>query len=77
MLYILFREGVKISSFFLGGGQEGGRRAGTENVLLIAGFGRAAELAVTEQDALTDHMQRLRNDLQAQLCRALPQVTAM
>ncbi|GAX75352.1 hypothetical protein CEUSTIGMA_g2796.t1 [Chlamydomonas eustigma] len=70
-LYI--RDGVEISSFFLGGGQEGGRRAGTENVLLLAGFGRAAELAVQEREALTEHMQRLRDDLQDQLCRALPQ----
>lgn len=40
-LYI--REGVKLPPFFTGGGQESGRRAGTEAVHQIAGIGAAAE----------------------------------
>lgn len=39
-LYV--REGTRIARMIHGGGQEMGRRAGTENVLLIAGLGRAA-----------------------------------
>jgi len=42
-LYI--RQGTAIDRFMHGAGHEGGRRAGTENVLLDAGFGKACELA--------------------------------
>lgn len=42
-LYI--REGLRISPFIVGGGQEDGRRAGTESVPLIAAFGAAAAVA--------------------------------
>ena len=63
-----------LGSYLMGGGQEGGRRAGTENVLLIAGLGRAAELALHERDALTEHMRRLRDSLQQQLQDTLPKV---
>jgi cysteine desulfurase len=45
-LYI--RRGTKISSFMHGGGQEGRKRASTENVPGIVGFGRAAEIAQQE-----------------------------
>lgn len=41
-LYI--RDGVDLPGFFIGGGQEGGRRAGTEAVHQIAGIGAAADL---------------------------------
>lgn len=42
-LYI--KESIKLQSFLHGGAQERGRRAGTENVPAIVGFGKAAELA--------------------------------
>lgn len=45
-LYV--RKGTRISSFLHGGQQERGRRASTENVPGIVGFGRAAELARQE-----------------------------
>jgi cysteine desulfurase len=41
-LYV--RENVKLPSYFIGGGQENSRRAGTENVHQIVGLGKAAEL---------------------------------
>ncbi len=37
------KSGIKLPAFILGGGQEGGLRSGTENVLGIAAFGGAAE----------------------------------
>ena len=45
-LYI--RNGTKIERFLCGGGQEQGLRAGTENVILIVGLGKAAEIATNE-----------------------------
>jgi cysteine desulfurase len=42
-LYV--REGTSIESLIHGAGHESGRRAGTENVLLIAGLGKACEIA--------------------------------
>ena len=37
-LYV--KPGIGVKPFLYGGGQEGGRRAGTENVLLIVGIGK-------------------------------------
>ncbi len=41
---LIIKNGVALPAFFSGGGQELGRRAGTENVPAIAGFARACEL---------------------------------
>lgn len=50
------KKGVRIMPLLDGGIQEGGRRAGTENIPSIAGLGKAAELARIN---LTDRMERL------------------
>ncbi len=42
---IFIRKGTRIEPFMEGGSQESNRRAGTENVPLVAGFAKAAELA--------------------------------
>jgi len=42
---LFIRRGVKINSYLHGAGQEGGLRAGTENVPYIAALGKATELA--------------------------------
>ncbi len=42
---LVMRRGTELAAQLLGGGQEMGRRAGTENVIGIAGFGAAAEAA--------------------------------
>ncbi len=55
-------------SFINGGGQEKGRRSGTENVIGIAGFGAAAEAAQRDLDAgAWEPIEELRNDLEAAL----------
>jgi cysteine desulfurase len=46
-LYV--REGIELWPLLPGGGQERGRRSGTENVAAIVGLGRAAELAAAER----------------------------
>ncbi len=47
-LYV--RTGIKLDSLICGGGQERGRRAGTENVPYIVGLGEAAEIAEREME---------------------------
>lgn len=67
------RDGHALRPLIGGGGQEGGLRAGTENVASIVALGRAAQLAA---DALaageTDRLAALRDALAAGLERALP-----
>lgn len=60
-LYV--REGLRIVPLIYGGIQEGGRRAGTENVPAIVGMGMAAELAKKELQQRMDHVRRLRDRL--------------
>lgn len=60
-LYV--REGLRIVPLIYGGIQEGGRRAGTENVPAIVGMGKAAELAKMEMDRRIEHLRRLRDKL--------------
>ncbi|MFA9424003.1 MAG: cysteine desulfurase family protein, partial [Sedimentibacter sp.] len=55
------RKGVKIDNFIHGGGQERGRRAGTEGVQNIVGFGKAVELAKRDFDEHVEHLTKLRN----------------
>lgn len=58
-LYV--REGLRIVPLIYGGIQEGGRRAGTENVPAIVGMGKAAELASAEMSFRMEHSKRLRD----------------
>ncbi len=61
VLYV--REGVELWPLLPGGGQERGRRSGTENVAAIAGLGRAAELAAACRPAEAARLVRLRDHL--------------
>lgn len=54
VLYI--RKGIRIHNLIHGGGQERGRRAGTENIAGIIGIAKAIELAT---ENLPEHMSRL------------------
>jgi len=54
------REGAKLHPLILGGGQQKGRRSGTENVPGYAGMAKAAELEFTDFDARLDRLYELR-----------------
>ncbi len=61
-LYV--RKGARLRPLILGGHQEHGRRAGTENVPYIIGFGKAAELAYTHLQKDAQHISALRDTLE-------------
>lgn len=60
---LYLKKGVKISPLIEGGGQEEGRRAGTENLLGIIGMGKAAEIAKKEMENWTRKLKPLRDTL--------------
>lgn len=60
---VYVREGMRITPLIYGGIQEGGRRAGTENVPAIVGMGKAAELAKAEMAERARHVRKLRDKL--------------
>ena len=66
-LYI--RKGTKLTPFILGGHQEKGRRAGTENVPYIIGLGKAAELASLHLEDKNTRVKALRDRLEAELIK--------
>lgn len=70
-LYI--RKGIELDPLVSGGGQEGGLRAGTENVPGICGLGRAAELAI-ERLPHMKRVQGLRDELEAGINGLVPDV---
>ena len=61
------RKGVRIMPLLDGGVQEGGRRAGTENIPAIVGLGNAAELANTHLATRIEHLTHLRDRLLTEL----------
>ena len=61
---LVLEKSVAIKPILLGGGQEQGLRAGTENVAAIAGFGKAAELAKTELAERSEYLLKLRKLLE-------------
>ena len=65
-LYV--RKGVGVEPLVHGGGQERGRRSGTENVAAVCGFGRACELLGGETRAEAGRLAGLRDRLFEGLC---------
>jgi len=69
-LYV--RKGTKFAPFLMGGHQEGGRRAGTENSASIIGLGRAAQLATEWMDEENTRVRALRDKLESELLKRVP-----
>jgi cysteine desulfurase len=67
-LYV--REGTQLPSYLTGGGQESGRRAGTEAVHQIVGFGEAARLASDLMDM--ERVRELRDKLENSILQTIP-----
>lgn len=69
-LYI--RKGTKISNFIHGGAQEMKKRAGTENLAGIVGFGKAAELAKENLESHIDRVSELRDYFISEVTSKIP-----
>jgi cysteine desulfurase len=68
-LYV--KRGVKYQPYVIGGGQEQGRRGGTENVAGIVGFGRAAELAMAHLPDQNTRIRALRDKLETGILNSI------
>lgn len=68
---LVLRRGLDVQAQLKGGGQEMGRRAGTENLIGIAGFGAAAEASARDlADGVWDRVAEFRNILESALSSA-------
>lgn len=70
--FLYIRKGIKIRSFLHGGAQERKRRAGTENVPGIVGFGKAVELALATMEERTARERELRDHLIERVLKEIP-----
>lgn len=70
--FLYIRKGVKIRSFVHGGAQERKRRAGTENVPGIVGFGKAVELAAANMEERTKKEAELRDYMIERVLKEVP-----
>jgi cysteine desulfurase len=68
------RKGVRIEPLLDGGIQEGGMRAGTENVIGIVGMGKAAEIAHQDMESRIAHLKPLRDRLIKELPASMEEV---
>ena len=71
-LYI--RKGTKIHPLVHGGHQEQGLRGGTENIIGIAGLGKACEILAAEWQQNAEHERRLRDRLEQAIVARVPEI---
>lgn len=70
--FLYIRTGVKIRSFIHGGAQERKRRAGTENVPGIVGYGKAVEIAMANMEERAKKETELREYLMERVLKEVP-----
>jgi cysteine desulfurase len=68
---LVIRDDAALPAFIAGGGQERRRRAGTENVPAIAGFGAAARAAVRDLEAM-ERVRSMRDRIEAEVMAITP-----
>jgi cysteine desulfurase len=71
-LYV--RKGTRFYPYIIGGHQEKGRRAGTENIASIIALGKACELAMESLKEEEIYLKKLRDKLETTLMRTCPDV---
>lgn len=69
-LYI--RKGIELEKMLHGGGQEYGKRAGTESTSLIVGFAKASEIIMNNWSAEKEKYSRLRDTLRKKIEKYMP-----
>lgn len=72
VLYV--RRGIRFRPFMIGGHQEKGRRAGTENAAGIVAIGKACELAMNNMTFENTHVKALRDRLEQGIINTVPVV---
>jgi cysteine desulfurase len=71
---LFIREGLPLTPLIHGAGQEGGKRAGTENVILNVGLGAACRIAQERLQQDAQGMQMLRDRLHERLFQGIPKL---
>ncbi len=72
--FLYVREGVELPSFIHGGAQEGGKRAGTENVAGIVGMAKALQISTREIGRKSVKLTQLRDYFKERVLGEIPQV---
>ena len=72
LLYV--RQGVEIEKFIHGGGQERGKRAGTENIAYAVGFAKAADLICENRKSENLRMREMKKNMSEMLVERFPYI---
>ncbi len=75
MLYV--KRGTRLRPFLIGGHQEHNRRAGTENVPGIVGFGKACEIAGEFIEDEVNRVGALRDKLESEILKGIPETSVV
>ncbi len=70
--FLYIKKGVKINNLLDGGGQERGKRPGTENVASIMGMAKAAEIATENMSENNEKMTKVRDHLIDRILKEIP-----
>lgn len=69
---MFIRRGTPVQPLMFGGSQDRGRRPGTENVAMVVGLAKAAELALAEREEECRRLEALRDSLESALVSRIP-----